>query len=121
MIGALLAVKTSEYQLFKLRVLDVIPVSKDAAHVYVGMGCLLLALLIFRAPLRSYWGSPPGIDRRPGDGGLRPARRPRERRTFPLGREHEGRGQHEPAAPGPGHGGAAGADPKVNLQSRDFD
>ena len=41
--------------------LDTIPVSKDAAHVYVGMGCLLLALLIFRAPLRSYWALLPGL------------------------------------------------------------
>lgn len=57
----LAAVQTSKYQLFKLRVLDVIPVSKDAAHVYVGMGCLLLALLIFRAPLRSYWALLPGL------------------------------------------------------------
>ena len=55
------AVKTSEYQLFKLKVLDVIPVSKDAAHIYVGMGCLLLALLLFRAPLRAYRALIPGI------------------------------------------------------------
>ncbi len=62
MISALLgAVKTSEYQLFKLRVLDVIPVSKDAAHIYVGMGCLLLALILFRAPLRSYRALIPGV------------------------------------------------------------
>ena len=62
MSAALLAaVETSRYQLFKLRVLDVIPVSKDAAHIYVGMGCLLLAMLIFRAPLRSYWALLPGL------------------------------------------------------------
>lgn len=62
MSAALLAaVQTSKYQLFKLRVLDVIPVSKDAAHIYVGMACLLLALLIFRAPLRSYWALLPGL------------------------------------------------------------
>lgn len=62
MSAALLAaVQTSKYQLFKLRVLDLIPVSKDAAHVYVGMGCLLLALLIFRAPLRSYRALLPGL------------------------------------------------------------
>jgi hypothetical protein len=62
MIGALLAaVETSKYQLFKLRVLDIIPVSKDAAHVYVGMGCLLLAVLVLRAPLRSYWALLPGF------------------------------------------------------------
>jgi hypothetical protein len=55
MTAALLAaVPTSEYQLFKLRVLASIPVSKDAAHVYVGMACLLLALVVLRAPLRSY-------------------------------------------------------------------
>lgn len=54
MIAALLAaVETSGYQLFKLRVLGLIPVSKDAAHIYVGMACLLLALLVFRVPLRS--------------------------------------------------------------------
>ena len=62
MIVALLAaVETSKYQLFKLRVLDAIPVSKDAAHIYVGMGCLLLSLLIFRAPLRSFWALIPGV------------------------------------------------------------
>lgn len=62
MSAALLAaVQTSKYQLFKLRVLDVIPVSKDAAHVYVGIGCLLLALLIFRLPLRSYRALLPGL------------------------------------------------------------
>jgi hypothetical protein len=42
-------------------VLDVIPVSKDAAHIYVGMGCLLLALILFRAPLRSYRALIPGV------------------------------------------------------------
>ena len=62
MTAALLAaVQTSKYQLFKLRVLDLIPVSKDAAHIYVGMGCLLLALLLFRAPLRSWWALLPGL------------------------------------------------------------
>ena len=58
---AALAVKTSGYQLLKLRVLDVIPITKDAAHIYVGMACLLLALLVFRAPLRSYWALVPGL------------------------------------------------------------
>jgi hypothetical protein len=57
----LAAVKTSEYQLFKLRVLAMVPVSKDAAHIYVGMACLLIALLVFRAPLRSYWALLPGV------------------------------------------------------------
>jgi hypothetical protein len=59
--AGLAAVKTSEYQLFKLRLLDVVPISKDAAHVYVGMGCLFLALALFRAPLRSYRALLPGL------------------------------------------------------------
>lgn len=59
--AALAAVKTSDYQLLKLRVLDVIPITKDAAHIYVGMGCLLFALLVFRAPLRSYRALIPGL------------------------------------------------------------
>lgn len=59
--GLVAAVKTSEYQLFKLRVLDVIPITKDAAHIYVGMACLFLALLVFRAPLRSYRALIPGL------------------------------------------------------------
>jgi hypothetical protein len=58
---ALAAVKTSDYQLLKLRVLDVIPITKDAAHIYVGMAFLLLALLVFRAPLRSFWALLPGL------------------------------------------------------------
>jgi hypothetical protein len=57
----LLAVRTSEYQLLKLRVLDVIPISKDAAHIYVGMLCLFLTVLVFRAPLRSYKALVPGL------------------------------------------------------------
>ena len=61
MAVVLAAVQTSNYQLFKLRVLHAIPVSKDAAHIYVGMSCLLLALLVFRAPLRSYRALIPGL------------------------------------------------------------
>jgi hypothetical protein len=61
MHALLLAVQTSKYQLVKLRILDVIPVSKDAAHIYVGMACLLLALVAFRAPLRSYRALIPGL------------------------------------------------------------
>ena len=57
----LAAAHTSQYQLFKLRVLDMIPVSKDAAHVYIGMICLLFALLVLRIPLRSYRALIPGL------------------------------------------------------------
>ena len=60
-LALLAAVKTSEYQLLKLRVLDVIPISKDAAHVYVGMLCLLLTLALLRAPLKSYRALIPGL------------------------------------------------------------
>jgi hypothetical protein len=58
---ALLAARTSEYQLLKLRILDYVPISRDAAHVYVGTACLLLTLMIFRAPLRSYRALIPGL------------------------------------------------------------
>lgn len=57
----LAAAHTSQYQLFKLRILDLIPVSKDAAHVYIGMTCLLFALLLLRLPLRSYRALIPGL------------------------------------------------------------
>ena len=55
-----LAPRTSEYQLLKLRVLDAVPVAKDAAHIYVGVACLLLAVLVFRVPLRSWRALVPG-------------------------------------------------------------
>ena len=50
----LAAARTSGYQMLKLRVLDVVPLSKDAVHVYIGMACLLVSLLVLRVPLRSY-------------------------------------------------------------------
>lgn len=56
----LAAARTSEYQLLKLRLLEAIPVAKDAAHIYVGVACLLLALLVFRVPLRSWRALIPG-------------------------------------------------------------
>jgi hypothetical protein len=55
------AVHTSQYQLFKLRLLAYVPVSKDAAHVYIGMICLLFALLALRIPLRAYRALLPGL------------------------------------------------------------
>ena len=58
---AALAAKTSEYQLLKLRVLDAIPIAKDAAHIYVGVACLLLAVIVFRLPLRSFRALIPGL------------------------------------------------------------
>ena len=56
-----LAPRTSEYQLLKLRVLDTVPIAKDAAHIYIGFACLLLAVLLLRVPLRSWKALIPGI------------------------------------------------------------
>ena len=61
LVLVLAAVRTSEYQLFKLKLLGFVPVTKDAAHVYIGMTCLLFALLVLRIPLRSFRALIPGI------------------------------------------------------------
>ena len=53
--------RTSEYQLLKLRVLDAVPIAKDAAHIYIGFACLLLAVLVLRVPLRSWRALLPGL------------------------------------------------------------
>jgi hypothetical protein len=53
--------KTSAYQLLKLHFLQVVPLAKDAVHIYIGFGCLLLALLVLRRPLRSWWVLLPGL------------------------------------------------------------
>jgi hypothetical protein len=44
----------SGYQLFKLGVLSVVPLAKDAIHVYIGFLCLLISLLVFRRKLGSF-------------------------------------------------------------------
>jgi len=51
----------SDYQLFKLWVLAVIPLTKDAIHVYIGFVCLLTGLLVFRRRLSSYQALIPGL------------------------------------------------------------
>ena len=38
----------SEYQLLKRQILEVLPVSKDAVHMYIGLGCLLLSIFALR-------------------------------------------------------------------------
>ena len=53
--------RTSEYQLLKLRVLDAVPLAKDAAHIYIGFACLLLAVIVLRVPLRSGKALLPGL------------------------------------------------------------
>jgi hypothetical protein len=40
----------SDYQLLKRQVLEVLPVSKDAVHMYIGVGCLLLSIFALRIP-----------------------------------------------------------------------
>jgi hypothetical protein len=60
-VSLALAVRTSDYQLFKLRVLDAVPIAKDAAHIYIGFACLLLAVLVLRVPLRSWRALLPGL------------------------------------------------------------
>jgi hypothetical protein len=52
---------TSAYQSFKLQFLSLVPLAKDAVHIYVGFLCLLLALMVLRRPLRSYWVLLPGV------------------------------------------------------------
>ena len=53
--------ETSTYQRFKLELLSVIPVSKDAFHVYLGCACLLLAAVVLRRPLSSWTAVLPGL------------------------------------------------------------
>ena len=51
----------SSYQLFKLWWLAVLPLTKDAIHVYIGLLCLLGALVVFRRRLGSYQALIPGL------------------------------------------------------------
>jgi hypothetical protein len=51
----------SDYQLFKLWFMAIMPLAKDAIHVYVGFGCLLVALLLLRIKLSSFWVLVPGL------------------------------------------------------------
>jgi hypothetical protein len=43
---------TSPYQRFKIELLSVLHLSKDAIHVYIGVGCLLLAILLLRGRVK---------------------------------------------------------------------
>ena len=51
----------SDYQLFKLWVLAVIPLTKDAIHIYIGFLGLMVGLVIFRRKLSSYQALIPGF------------------------------------------------------------
>ena len=44
----------SPYQQFKNQVLSIIGVSKDAVHIYIGIGCLLVSILLLRFPPNAF-------------------------------------------------------------------
>ena len=52
---------SSNYQIFKLAWLSVLPLTKDAIHVYIGFLCLLVALIVLRRKLTSFWALAPGL------------------------------------------------------------
>ena len=52
---------TSTYQRIKLVVLSVLPLTKDAIHVYVGCACLLATASLLRWPLSSLKVLAPGL------------------------------------------------------------
>ena len=51
----------SEYQVFKLWWVSVLPLTKDAIHVYIGFLCLVFALVVLRRKLSSFWALVPGL------------------------------------------------------------
>lgn len=51
----------SDYQIFKLGWLAVLPLTKDAIHIYIGFLCFLVALILFRRSLSSYAALVPGL------------------------------------------------------------
>jgi hypothetical protein len=55
------AVKTSAYQLLKLKVLGAVPLAKDAAHIYIGFACFVLAVTVLRIRPTSFKAVLPGL------------------------------------------------------------
>ena len=51
----------ADYQDFKLLWLSVLPITKDAIHIYIGFAALLVALIVFRRKITSYWALVPGL------------------------------------------------------------
>jgi hypothetical protein len=51
----------SSYQLFKLWWVSVLPLTKDAIHIYVGFLCLLGSVIVWRRKLSSWWALLPGF------------------------------------------------------------
>ncbi|HYH44114.1 MAG TPA: hypothetical protein VEG34_00380 [Thermoanaerobaculia bacterium] len=52
---------SSNYQIFKLALMSVLPLTKDAIHVYIGFLCLLVALIVLRRKITSFWALAPGV------------------------------------------------------------
>ena len=52
LLAVAFAPTTSPYQRFKIELLSIVHVSKDAVHIYIGVGCLLLSLLLLRGRVR---------------------------------------------------------------------
>lgn len=57
--GAVAAMELSPYQAFKLAVQTFTQLDKDALHIYLGLGAMFAAALLFRRPLRAWlpWGA----------------------------------------------------------------
>jgi hypothetical protein len=60
-VGVLAAVRTSAYQSLKLHVLQVLPLAKDAIHVYIGFACYVATLAGLRLPMGSWRALLPGF------------------------------------------------------------
>ena len=60
-MAPLFAIQTSTYQSLKLRLLSILPLAKDAVHVYIGFGCYAATVLLFRLPLASGRALIPGF------------------------------------------------------------
>ncbi len=60
MSAAHMSAISSWYQDFKGVILAIIPLAKDAVHIYIGVGALLLTCLITRSPLSSTRSLIPG-------------------------------------------------------------
>ena len=45
---------TSSYQHFKIKILSLVPLSKDAIHIYIGLVALFTWALLFRKSLKSF-------------------------------------------------------------------
>jgi hypothetical protein len=45
---------SSDYQMFKLWWLAVLPLAKDAIHIYIGFLCLLVSLIVLRLKLSTF-------------------------------------------------------------------